>query len=69
MLMLVDVCKVLVNMTLHVSVPNWIREISDHLKTQKMCDEAVCIEPYSLEFASNGFITQEMCEKLALHKK
>ena len=67
MLMLVGDCKILINMTLYVSAPDWIREIP-HLKTQKMCGEAVCIEPYSLEFVSNRFITQEMCDKLVCIK-
>ena len=44
-------------------IPVWIREISDHLKTQEMCDEAVRIESYSLAFVPDCFKTQEICDK------
>ena len=45
------------------NVPRWIREIPDHLKTQKMCDEAVRIESYSLEVVPDRFKTEEMCNE------
>ena len=45
------------------NVPEWIREIPDHLKTQEMCDEAVCIESYPLEVVPDHFKTQEMCNE------
>ena len=35
---------------IYAPVPCWVREIPDHLKTQEICDEAVRIEPRSLEF-------------------
>ena len=44
-------------------IPVWIREIPDNLKTQEMCNEAMCIEPYSLAFVPDCFKTQEMCDK------
>ena len=34
--------------------------VPDHLKTQEMCDEAVCMELYALEFVPDCFKTQEM---------
>ena len=42
----------------------WIREIPDNLKTQEMCNEAMCISPYSLAFVPDCFETQEMCDKI-----
>ena len=43
--------------------PVWIREVSDNLKTQEMCNEAMCIEPYSSAFVPDFFKTPEMCDK------
>ena len=45
------------------NVPRWVRAIPKHLKTQEMCNEAVRIEPYSLEVVSGHFKTQEMCNE------
>ena len=50
-------------MSLLEIIPVWIREISDNLKTQKMCNEAMRIEPYSLAFVPDRFKTQKMCDK------
>ena len=50
-------------MSLLEIIPVWIREISDNLKTQEMCNEAMRIEPYSLAFVPDCFKTQEMCDK------
>ena len=33
--------------------------------TQEMCDKAVRMEPYSLEFVPDRFKTQEMCIRAA----
>ena len=40
-----------------------VKEIPGHLKTQEMCNEAVHMEPYSLEFVPEHFKTQDMCDK------
>ena len=52
-----------INMTLLENIPVWIREISENLKTQVMCNQAMRIEPYSLVFVPDYFKTQEMCDK------
>ena len=36
--------------------------ILDYLKTQKMCDDVVRRDPYSLQFVSDLFVTQEQIE-------
>ena len=36
---------------------------SGHLKTQKMCNEAVRINPISLAYVPDRFKTQGICEK------
>ena len=46
------------------NVPCWIREIPGYLKTQEMCDEAVCIESYSLEFVPGHLKAQRMYNKV-----
>ena len=51
------------NMPLYTSIPNWMQEIPDHLKTQEMCADAVHIKPYSLKFVPDCFKTQEVCDK------
>lgn len=38
--MLVKVLNVSINMFLYTSVPNWIQEIPEHVKTKDMCTEA-----------------------------
>ena len=52
---------------MYATVPNWIKEIPDHLKTQEMCNEAVCMEPWSLKFVPDQYKAQEMCERRAVH--
>ena len=32
------------------NVPEWIKEVPEHFKTQEMCNKAVRIEPRSLAF-------------------
>ena len=32
------------------NVPEWIKEVPEHFKTQEMCNKAVRIEPHSLAF-------------------
>ena len=44
-------------------IPRWIIEITDHLKTQEMCIEAVRIEPVSLVCVPDRFKTQEICDE------
>ena len=34
-------------------------DVSDHFKTQKMCDAAVSKDPYSLQYGPDWFVTQE----------
>ena len=58
--MLAEGCKVSLNMSLNTSLPMWIREIPDYLKTLEVCDESVWIEPYSLKFESNHLKIMEM---------
>ena len=53
--------RVLINMSLFTNVPRWIIEVSNHLKTKEMCDEAVRMEPYSLEFVPDRLKTEDMC--------
>ena len=43
--------------------PVWITEIPDYPKTQKVCNETMRIEPYSLAFVPDNLKTQEMCVK------
>ena len=43
-------CKVTINMSLSGSELNCIKEIPNHLKTQKMGNEAICINPASLHY-------------------
>ena len=38
-------------------------EIPDRFKTQEMCNEAVHIEPLSLEYVPDRFKTQRMCSE------
>ena len=40
------------------AIPRWI---SNHLKTQEMCIEAVRMKPRSLAYVTDNFKTQEMC--------
>ena len=44
------------------SVPRWIREIPEHLKTPEMCNEAVAQFSYALEYVPDYLKTQEMCD-------
>ena len=37
--------------------------VPDHLNTQEMCNEAVCMVPYSLEFVAGHLKTQEICDE------
>ena len=46
------------------SVPCWIKEIPNHLKTQEMCDEAVCMEPDSLAYVPDHLKTQETYKEI-----
>ena len=43
--------------------PIWIRETPDHLKTQKMCEKAVHMEPRSLKYVPDHFKSEGMCER------
>ena len=63
-------------MYLYATAQGWIKEIPDHLKTQRLCDEAMCINPYSLQFVPqfvpwllkyvrDQYKTMKMCEKAA----
>ena len=50
-------------MALYETIPRWIIEIPDHLKTQEMCIETVRMEPRSLACAPDCFKTQEICNE------
>ena len=39
--------------------PRSLRDVPDNLKTQKMCDDAVWGDLYSLQFVPDWFVTQE----------
>ena len=40
-----------------------MRDVPDHLKTQKMCNKAVEEDPYQLGDFPDHLKTQKMCEK------
>ena len=40
-----------------------LKMIPDRFKTQEMCNEAVHIEPLSLEYVPDRFKTQRMCSE------
>ena len=42
--------------------------VPDRFKTQKMCNEAVCMVPYNLELVRAHLKMQEMCNK-AVHRE
>ena len=50
-------------MCLFANFPGWTKEIPGYLKTQEMCDKAVRMEPYSLEFVPDHLKAQEMCNE------
>ena len=50
-------------MSLPEIIPIWIKEYPDHLKTQEMCNEAVRMDPCSLEVIPDHPKTQEMCNE------
>ena len=43
-----------------MAVPRWIIEISNHLKTQEMCKEAVRRELYALDHVPDHLKTQKI---------
>ena len=45
------------------SVSRLIREIPEHFKTQKMCNEVVALFPYTLWCVPDHLKTQEMCDE------
>ena len=55
-------------MSLYASVPNWIQEIPDHLKAQKMCTKSIKEELWLLRFVPDRFWSQEMCAE-AVHNE
>ena len=48
---------------IYILSPIWIREIPDHLKTQKMCGKAAHMEPGFLKYVPDHFKTHEMCNE------
>ena len=44
-------------MALYEAIPCWKIEILDHLKAQEMCNEAVYMRPYLLEYVPDQFKT------------
>ena len=61
--MLVGGLKALINLSVFAFVPIWVTEIQEHLKTLEICNKAVHMEPYSLEFVPVHLKTQEMCKE------
>ena len=57
-----------------MTVPRWIIEIHDHLKTQRMCDEAVRNIPCTMLLVPDHLKTMEICNEImrimpeALHR-
>ena len=51
-------------MYLFANVPRWIREVPEHFKTKEMCNERVCMEPYSLEIVLDRLKTEEMFKEV-----
>ena len=50
-------------------IPNWFKEVPEHLKTQEMCNKAVEKGPsWMLEYVPDHFVTQEMCNKAVQSK-
>ena len=45
------------------SVLRWIREIPEHFKTQKMCNETVAQFPYTLRYVPDHLKTQKTCNQ------
>ena len=45
------------------SVPCWIREVPEHLKTQEMCNEVVAQSSYALRYVPDELKTQQMCNE------
>ena len=60
--------RVLINISLFANVPCWILEVSDHLKTTEICDEAERMESYSLEFVTHRIRTEDMCIEAVCRK-
>ena len=52
-----------INMCLFANFTGWIKEIPGYFKTQEMCNKAVRMEPYSLEFVPDHLKAQEMCNE------
>ena len=50
-------------MLLYASVACWIKEIPNHLKMKEMCNKAVGLDPRSLAFVPDDFITQGICNE------
>ena len=50
-------------MALFTNVPEWIKEVLEHFKTQELCEEAVFMEPFSLAFVPDRFKTEGMCSE------
>ena len=47
---------------MYESIPCWIVETPDHLKTQQMCDKTMCLNPLSLPYVPDHLQMQEMCD-------
>ena len=56
--MLVKACKVTINMSLLGLALNWIKQVPNHLKTQKMINKAIQISPASLDYVPEKHMTQ-----------
>ena len=55
-------------MSLYESIPRWIIETPNHLKTQEISNEAVDMRPYSLVYVPDRFKTQNMCDENVRNK-
>ena len=50
------------NKIMHI-MPDVFHHISDHFKTQEMCNKTVEVDTWELKDVPNHFKTQEMCNK------
>ena len=49
-------------MSLYEATPRCITKVSNHLKMQKMFNDAVCNNPFALRHVADLFKTVEMCK-------
>ena len=58
-----DICKSLnINIGTVMKNPEILKFVPDHLKTKKLCKNAVKKLPYLLKYAPDQYKTQQMCD-------